>query len=308
MGLRVRGFHRPGGTIGLLIWLLLGVAQAAGLPEQIVAPEVVIRRTSEGSQALLVVRDGRRRAILADQSLTALPLAPIDGRPALLVRGWSGGSYCCFTLHVMRRARSGWAVIGSFGMGKSEDATPRREGRVLWLADGDFDFWDMETGRATDLRIPLAYSLLNGRLALDAGAMRRPASEALGEACLLRGGARPGVPGFGSLEEAAAGLAAGEWGQDPRTRRSWRPEAEFARRGLCLLYAGHGEAASRLLDAWPANIPGREATLRQLTARLACSGARPTLRLLNGHAHPWLGAACGAVQADLNAVFADGPP
>jgi len=313
MGLGVRGFHRSGGAArvlrplaGLLFWLLLGVAQAAPLPEQIVADgphQVIIRRTSEGSQALLVRRaGGTRRAVLTDQSLIALPLAPLGGRPALLVRGWSGGAYCCFTLHVLRQAAAGWSVIGSFDMGKHEDARPLREGGLLWFADGDFDFWDDSVARATDLRTPLPYSLRNGRLTIDEAAMRRPVAEALGAACLARGGAAPGPPSFATLEEAIAGLSAGAWGEDPRTRRSWRPEAEFARRGLCLLHAGHGDEALRLLQAWPADRPGSEATVRQIRARLACSGSRPALRRLNGEAHPWLTGDCGALRQDLTAV------
>ncbi len=280
-------------------------AKAASLPEQIVAggpQQVIIRRTSEGTQALLVTRPGGRRAILTDQSLTARPMAPIGGRPALLVRGWSGGAYCCFTLHVMRRTRNGWDVIGSFAVGKQEETVPVREGRLLWIAENELDFWDMDVARATDLRVPVAYSLQNGRLMPDVAAMRRPQEEALGDACPARGGVTRGVPGFASLAAAAAGLAAGEWGQDPRTRRSWRPEAEHARRALCLLYAGHGDAAMQLLDSWPDERRGHDATRRQITARLACTGLRPVLRALNRPDHPWLVGDCGALQGDLTAL------
>jgi len=81
----------------LALLLCASAGQAQRLPEQVVASgpqgQVVIRRTTQGSQALLVANlDRPRRALVADQSLAAHPMPPIAGRRALLVRGWSGGA------------------------------------------------------------------------------------------------------------------------------------------------------------------------------------------------------------------------
>ena len=281
----------------LALLLCASAGQAQRLPEQVVASgpqgQVVIRRTTQGSQALLVANlDRPRRALVADRSLAAHPMPPIAGRRALLVRGWSGGAYCCFTLHILRHSDVGWHLIASIPTGKAEALAPLRDGALFWLPDSNFDFWDIGVSLGTDLRPPIPWSWHDGRFAPRLAAMRRPAWEALGEACTRRGQASGSPPAFASLEAAMTTLPQGSWSQDPRGARSWRPEAEFARRALCLLHAGHGDAALQLMTAWPVDRPQRDLTLRQLRARLLCGGFLAELRMLNGAAHPWLSGSC----------------
>lgn len=289
----------------LLALLLAGAAHA--LPEQTVPGtdgQVILRRTSEGNQALMV----SRRAILSDFGLEALPLPRIAGQRAVLIRRWSGGAYCCFRLAILVESRAGWILAGQMDVGTGGALQPVPEGAGLWLPDGGFDFWDMAASQGTGLRPPIAWRLRHGRLMPDAELMRRPVAEALGESCTRLGQAfdEGRLPHFSTPEQAMAGLPAGEWGQSPQGRRSWRPEAEFARRALCLLHMGHGEAALRLLDAWPEDRPGRPETLAQLRARLLCaSPALAALRVLNGANHPWLSGTCGEAERAAMTALSD---
>lgn len=316
MGLGVRGFHRLGGTVGLLRLFLallsLAAAPAWALPETVVAAgphQVIIRRTSEGNQALLVANGGKpRQVLLNDQSLEAFPLEPLSGNRALLVRGWSGGMYCCFRLSILVETAAGWHLAGRVDVRTAGTILPVRAHGAFWLPDGGFDFWDLSASLGTSLSPPIAWQLRRGRLEPDARAMRRPLAEALGQGCTLLGQANDEgrLPHFHDLTQAMRELPQGEWGQMPNGRRSWRPEAEFARRALCLLHMGHGQEALALFAAWPADKAGRAESEAQLRARLLCaSPALGALRALNGASHPWLAGSCGAAERAALTVLSD---
>ena len=292
-------------------WVMpAGATPAGAMPEQVAAGgahQVVIRRTSEGNQALLVANRGQpRRAVLSDQSLEAVQMAPIDGHRALLVRGWSGGMYCCFRLAILIETRAGWHVARRIDVATAGTILPLREHGVLWLPDGMFDFWDLSASLGTSLSPPIAWHLRHGRLEPDDRAMRRPVADALGQGCTSLGQAphEDRLPHFRDLDQAMRELPQGEWGQMPNGRRSWRPEAEFARRALCLLHMGHGSEATALFRAWPNGQPGRPESEAQLRARLLCgSPAIGALRAMNGASHPWLTGRCGeAERAALTAL------
>lgn len=296
----------------LLFALLLLAMPAWAMPEQVVAGgahQVIIRRTTEGNQALLVANRGQpRQAVLNDQSLEAFPLAPIDGQRALAVRGWSGGMYCCFKLAILVETRAGWHLARRLDVGTAGTILPLREHGALWLPDGNFDFWDLSASLGTSLRPPIAWRLRYGRLEPDDRAMRRPVAEALGQACTLLSQAfdEGSLPHFSDLDQARRELPRGEWGQMPNGRRSWRPEAEFARRALCLLHMGHGQEALALFGAWPAEQPGRPESEAQLRARLLCgSSALGALRAMNGSNHPWLSGRCGDAERTAMTVLTD---
>lgn len=297
----------------LLLALMLCAGAAQAMPEQVVASgahgQVIIRRTLEGSQALLVAQRGQpRQGVLNAQSLEAVPMAPIGGQRVLGVRMWSGGMYCCFKLAILVETRAGWHLAGRIDLGTAGQIQPLREHGALWLPDGEFAFWDLAASLGTALSPPIAWRLRAGRLEPDQQAMRRPLAEALGQGCTLLGQAfdEGGLPHFSDLDQARRELPLGEWGQMPNGRRSWRPETEFARRALCLLHMGHGREALALFEAWPAERPGRPESEAQLRARLLCaSPALAALRAMNGADHPWLAGRCGAAELTAMTVLTE---
>lgn len=300
MGLRRGGLHRFGAALGLLIAL---AAPAAAQRERVLDANgphrLIVRETSDGEEALIAANQGARRQALAnDRRFDVVQSVTLGDAPGLVVRGWSGGAYCCFTLHVFQRTPRGHVLAGSFSTGKAEEARLLPDGAIFWVPDGAFDFWDVGAGRATDLAPPIALRLSRGRLRADAEAMRRPIEDALGRACTQRGQmADRRVPHFTSIEAALLELPAGRWGTSPGGE-VWRPEAELPRRALCLLYAGHGDAALAMMAAWPAAQAHREPALRQLRARLLCdTTALPVLRALNP-GHPWLLGECMTAMRD----------
>lgn len=300
MGLRGGRLHRLGAALGLLIAL---AAPAAAQRERVLDAtgphRLLARETSDGEEALIAANQGGRRQALAnDQRFEVVQRVTLGDAPGLVVRGWSGGAYCCFTLHVFQRTPRGYVLAGSFSTGKAQEARLLPDGAIFWVPDGAFDFWDVGAGRATDLAPPLALRLTRGRLRADAEAMRQPMEDALGNACTQRGQlADRRVPHFTSIETALLQLPAGRWGTSPGGEH-WRPEAELPRRALCLLYAGHGDAALAMMAAWPAGQAHREPALRQLRARLLCeTAALPVLRALNPD-HPWLTGECTPAMRD----------
>ncbi len=305
MGLRGGRLHRLGAALGLLIALAApAAAQRERVLDSVGSHRLVVRETSEGEEALLVANSGARRQAMAnDQRFEVVQRITLGNTPGLVVRGWSGGAYCCFTLHVFQRTQRGYVLAGSFVTGKAEAAQLATDGAIFWLPDGAFDFWDVGAGRSNDLMPPIALRFTQGRLRPDPEAMRRPLADALGDSCTARGQNRSSrVPHFTGLEAAIAELPAGTWGSNPGGD-NWRPEAEIPRRALCLLYAGHGDAAIAMFGAWPAAQRHRAAAERQLRARLLCESATlPALRALNPD-HPWLAGECTpAMQDDTTAL------
>ncbi|MBP0462912.1 hypothetical protein J5Y09_03225 [Roseomonas sp. PWR1] len=240
--------------------------------------------------------------------------APIPiggGQTAIGITGWTGGAYCCWTLHLFRPGPQGLTHVASLPLGKREPdvlrlAPPGTQGIVL--ADAEFDFWEAPASRAANLHpaVPLRWT---GRaLEADQAAMRRPVAAALGHAC-LETAAPEGVPppeqritAHPSPEAAIAALRAMDW--TVRGGPAAHPGVEAARLAACLVYSGHAAEARRLLrEAWPAGAPGLPETERQLAARLACSPFAAAVRAINPPGAPYLGARCNRNGADRTAVF-----
>ncbi len=267
-------------------------------------------------EALRLVRAGQTiwqaRDQLFEPFRDGAPIPIGGGETAIGITGWTGGAYCCWTLHLFRRGPQGLAHIASLPLGKREPdvlrlAPPGHNGIVL--ADAGFDFWEAPGSLAANLHpaVPLRWT---GRaLEPDQAAMRRPVAAALGTACLettvLEDFPPPEerVTSYPSLEAAIAALRAGDW--SIRHGRGTHPGVEAARLAACLIYSGHAGEARRLLrEAWPAGAPGLAETERQLTARLACSSFVAAVRAVNPPGAPYLGARCTRNGADQTAVFA----
>ena len=310
-------------AILLALWLV-PAAETAAQPLRSLASEgpsrLLVRPEGRGER-LVLARNGQRLWSARDQRFAiwregaALRLG--DGAPdGIAAIGWSGGAYCCWTLHVFARTPAGLVHAGSFALGKIEPDLyqPRRPDEAfLRVPDPALDFWDFLGGRGADISpaIPLRW---NGRrLVADAARMRQGAAEALsGAACdrpldpaalaEARGGPVPAIR-HASPEAAAASLRGADWSRHPP---AWplAPATEAARLAACLIYAGQAEAArGLLLAAFPEPEAARRvATERQLTARLACSRHVATLRAINGPGAPFLMGRCRPDGRDSGAV------
>jgi hypothetical protein len=264
-----------------------------------------VLRLTRGGQAIFEIRAQRFEPFPGGGTIGVAP-----GVEAIAITGWTGGAYCCWTLHLFHPSPQGVAHVASLPLGKREPdlvrLAPPGES-TLRLADAAFDFWDAPSGRATDLHptIPLRWT---GRALLpDAGAMRRPVAAALGTACADMA-APDGMPPpdqrittYADMPAAIAALRARDWS----ARRGVHPGVEAARLAACLVYAGHAAEAQALLRAaWPEGAPGLVETERQLAARIACSPYAGAVRAANPPRSPYTTAPCRPNGPDQTAVFA----
>jgi hypothetical protein len=239
-----------------------------------------------------------------------LPIA--EGVEAIAITGWTGGAYCCWTLHLFHRGPQGLTHVASLPLGKREPAVLRLAppgGPAIRLADAAFDFWEAPVSLAADLHPTIPFRWTGRALEPDRAAMRRPVAAALGTACAEMA-APDGLPPpeqriatYPGTEAAIAALRA----RDLSRRGDTNPGVEAARLAACLVYAGHAAEARRLLrEAWPEDAPGLPETERQLAARLACSPFAAAVRAINAPGAPYTTAACRRNGPDQTAVFALG--
>jgi len=263
-------------------------------------------------EALRLVRAGRTLWQATAQRFEAFRAGaaiPLGGdATAIGITGWTGGAYCCWTLHLFRHGPQGLAHLAALPLGKREPDVIRL-GVPIRLADAAFDFWDAPTGRATGLHPTIPFRWTGRALEPDAAAMRRPVAEALGTACadMAAPEGRPPpeqrIDTYADTDAAIAALRARDW----TAREGVNPGVEAARVAACLIYAGHAPEAQRLLRAaWPEGTPGLAETERQLAARLACSPFVPAVRAANLPGAPYLAHHCDRRSADQAAVFALG--
>lgn len=268
-------------------------------------------------EALRLTRNGQTLWQARDQRFepfrdgAAIPLG--GGATAIGITGWTGGAYCCWTLHLFRQGAGGLAHIASLPLGKREPVVIRLSplgGPPVQIADAAFDFWEAPASLATDLHPTIPMRWTGRALEPDVAAMRRPVAAALGTACAEMAAPEDMPPPerriatHDGVDAAIAALRAQDWEARPRTRH---PGVEAARLAACLVYAGHAAEAQRLLRAaWPATAPGLPETERQLAARLACSPFAGAVQAANAPGAPYLGARCAPRGADQTAVFAMG--
>ena len=310
-------------SILLVLWLI---------PHDETRAQPMRRLAAEGPTHLTVRPEGRgERLVLSGGGGAAWSVADQrfslwrDGAPLRLgaagpeavgVIGWTGGAYCCWTLHVFARSQAGLVPAGSFRLGKIEPQLfqPQRPDEAfLRVPDPTLDFWDFLGGRGADIApgIPLRWD--GRRLTPDPGRMRHAAAAALsGTACdrpidpvalaEARGGSAP-PRRFATPAAAAATLRAEDWSRTPPAF-PLAPATEAALLAACLVYAGNALAARDLLQAaFPeAEATRRIATERQLAARLPCSPYIATLRILNGPGAPFLQGQCRRRSRDRGAV------
>lgn len=266
-------------------------------------------------EALRLTRGGR--TVWQAQAQRFAPFAegepvPIgQGQVATGITGWTGGAYCCWTLHLFRNDQGRLHHIASLPLGKRDPEevrlSPSGGAPGIRLVDAAFDFWEAPVSLATDLNPTIPFRWANGRLEPDVAAMRRPLTAALGTACTdmaHREGRPPPeqrVTTYPDLDAAIAALRAADW----QARGGRHPGVEAARIATCLIYSGHAGEAQRLLrTAWPAGAPGLAETERQVTARLACSPFVSAVRAANAPSAPFTRARCLPNGRDQTAVFA----
>lgn len=244
------------------------------------------------------------------QAGAAIPIAQHEA--AFGITGWTGGAYCCWTLHLFRRGPEGLARIASLPLGKREPDILRLNppgSPAIRIVDAAFDFWDAPASLATDLHPTLPLRWTGRALEPDLAAMRRPVSEALGTACAEMAAPEDMPPPeqriatYPDIEAAIAALRARDWNATGADRP--HPGVEAARLAACLIFSGHaGEARALLRAAWPAGTPGLAETERQLAARLACSPFAAAVRAVNPAGAPFTGGRCNPRGPDQTAVFA----
>ncbi|MBR0679071.1 hypothetical protein GXW74_01105 [Roseomonas eburnea] len=238
-----------------------------------------------------------------------------ENETALGVTGWTGGAYCCWTLHLFRQGAQGLAHVASLPFGKREPEEVRLSppgGPAILLSDAVFDFWEAPVSLAADLSPTVPFRWTGRALEPDTAAMRRPVTAALGTACTDMAAPEDQPPPeqrFATYPDSAAAitaLRAADWAARPGGRAR-HPGVEAARIAVCLIYAGHADEARRLLRAvWPEGAAGLPETERQIAGRLACSPFRDAVRAVNATGAPFLGARCRRNGPDQTAVFALG--
>ncbi len=265
-------------------------------------------RLRRGSRTLWEARDQRFAAF---RDGAAIPLG--NGGEAIGITGWTGGAYCCWTLHLFRRTAQGLAHVASLPLGKREPDVIRLSppgGPAIQLADAAFDFWEAPASLATDLHPTIPFRWTGRALEPDVAAMRRPAAAALRTACVDMA-APEGMPSpeqrvatFADSEAAIAALRGRDWSRGAGTPAP-HPGVEAARLAACLIYSGQAVEARRLLRAaWPEGVPGLAETERQIAARLACSPFVAAVRAANPPGAPYVGGRCSRAGPDQTAVFA----
>ncbi|WP_137124188.1 hypothetical protein [Roseomonas sp. HF4] len=268
---------------------------------------------------LRLSRDGRRlwsaRAQRFEPFRDGAPVPIAPGETAIGITGWTGGAYCCWTLHLFRRGDGGLAHIASLPLGKREPEVVRLVppgATAIRLADAAFDFWEAPASLAADLHPTIPFRWTGRALEPDRDAMRRPVAAALGTACadMTAPDDMPPpeqrLPTYPDVAGAVAALRARDWTATP-ARGTQHPGVEAARLAACLIYAGHAAEARRLLhDVWPVGQPGLPETERQLAARLACSAFAAAVRAINARGAPYLGMRCDREGPAQTAVFALG--
>jgi hypothetical protein len=304
-------------AIGLFLWLVSPI-EAAAQPRRTFLDAAAAGRLTAAPQGrgevLRLTRGGQPVFEARAQRFEPFPdgaaIAAAPGVALIGITGWTGGAYCCWTLHLFHRGPQGIAHVASLPLGKREPAVlrltpPGAPGIVL--ADAAFDFWDAPSGRATDLHPTIPFRWTGRALQPDVTAMRRPAAAALGTACADMA-APEDMPApeqriatYPDIPAAIAALRARDWS----ARGGVHPGVEAARLAACLVYAGHAAEAQRLLRAaWPEGAPGLAETERQLAARIACSPFVAAVRAANAPGAPYTTAACRPNGPDQTAVFA----
>ena len=275
-----------------------------------------IPQQARGDEVLRLIRNGqtvwqaRARRFEPFRDGTPIPIGA--NATAIGITGWTGGAYCCWTLHLFRQGPNGLDRIASLPLGKREPDIIRLNppgSTAIRLADAEFDFWDVPASLAADLHPTIPFRWTGRRLEPDLAAMRRPVAEALGTACTEMA-APDDMPAperrittYPGLTAAIAALRARDW-RIPRDR-SPHAGVEAARLAACLIYSGHATEAQRLLrEAWPAGVRGLAETERQIAARLACSPFAAAVRAVNPPGAPFTTARCNRDGPDQTAIFA----
>jgi len=310
---------RISAVIYLFLWLFspgeVSAQPRRTLLEAGAAGRVVAAPGATDGEVLRLTRGGRRlwqaRAQRFEPFRADAPV-PIGGdATAIGITGWTGGAYCCWTLHLFRQGTDGLAHLASLPLGKRDPEEIRLSppgGPAILLPDAAFDFWEAPVSRAADLSPTIPFRWTGRALEPDVAAMRRPLAAALGTACVdmpAPEGQPPPEQRLATYPDVAAAIAAlrsADWtaGSDRR-----HPGVEAARLAACLIYAGHAAEAQRLLRAaWPEGAPGLAETGRQIAARLACSPFVAAVRAANAAGAPFLGGRCQRNGRDQTAVFA----
>lgn len=268
-----------------------------------------------GGEALRLIRDGRTiwqaRAQRFEPFREGAPVPIAADATAIGMTGWTGGAYCCWTLHLFRAGPGGLAHVASLPLGKREPDIIRLHppgSAVIRLADAAFDFWEAPASLAADLHPTIPFRWTGRALEPDPAAMRRPVAEALGTACADMAAPEGMLPPelrittYPDVASAIATLRARGW--DPPSDGGPHAGVEAARLAACLIYSGHAGEARRLLrEAWPAGVPGLRETERQLAARLACSPFAAAVRAVNPPRAPFTTARCNENGPEQTAVF-----
>ena len=307
-------------VIALFMWLF-SPHEVAAQPRRTLhdagtAGRLVVSPQGSGGEALRLQRNGRTIWHTRDQRFepfgdgAAVRIA--EGKTAIGITGWTGGAYCCWTLHLFRPGPEGLAHIASLPLGKREPDVIRLSppgGPVIQVADAAFDFWDAPMSLASDLHPTVPLRWTGRRLEPDVAAMRRPVAAALGTACVDMAAPddmpppEQAIATYASLEAAIAALRARDWNARPDTAP--HPGVEAARLAACLVYSGRAEEGRNLLRAaWPAGAPGLAETERQLAARLACSPFAAAVRAANPQGAPFTTTRCNRGGRDQTALFA----
>lgn len=307
-------------AISTLIMCLFSAHEASAQPRRTLldvgAAGRVVAAPQGMGEALRLTRNGqtvwqaRAQRFEPFRAGAAIPLG--DGATAIGITGWTGGAYCCWTLHLFRQGPAGLAHVASLPLGKRDPEAIRLTppgGPAVQVADAAFDFWDAPASLATDLHPTVPMRWTGRALEPDIAVMRRPVAAALGTACVEMAAPEDHpapeqrVRTYADMDAAIAALRASDWG----TRQGVYPGAEAARLAACLIYAGHAAEAQRLLrEAWPAGTPGLAETERQIAARIACSPFARAVRAANAPGAPFLDSRCRPNGADQTAIYAMG--
>jgi hypothetical protein len=301
----------------LFLWLF-SVHEAAAQPRRTLEDAGAAGRITAVPQgrgeALRLTRAGRTlfetRAQRFAPFRDGAPIPIAEGVTAIGFTGWTGGAYCCWTLHLFHRGPQGLAHIASLPLGKREPDIIRLAppgGPPIRIADAGFDFWEVPASLATDLHPTIPFRWTGRALEPDIAAMRRPIEAALGTACADmttiedQPPAEQRITTYPDAATAILALRARDWA----VRGGPHPGVEAARLATCLIYSGQAAEAQRLLRAaWPDGVPGLAETERQIAARLACSPFVAAVRAANPPRAPYTTAACRQDGPDQTAVFA----